>query len=126
MITQNGIDMYCIQESKLEEINDSLGRELWFDKEFDWAWREVEGRAGVIISIWNKRVFTKISSWHIKGMLVVNGYWNEDNAKMMIINVYAPCNVGEKGLLWDAINTILAQNEEVRTCVVGDFNSIKE
>ncbi|KAL8531891.1 hypothetical protein ACS0TY_008480 [Phlomoides rotata] len=46
MIIQNGIDMCCIQESKMEEINENIGQELWFDNEFDWAWREAEDRAG--------------------------------------------------------------------------------
>ncbi|KAL8473622.1 hypothetical protein ACS0TY_030457 [Phlomoides rotata] len=126
MIYQNRIDMCCIQESKIEKMEENIGREMWFDREFDWAWREVEGRAGGIISIWNRKVFSKISVWHIKGMLVVNGIWREDNAKVMIINVYAPCTVMEKEQLWDAIKIVLEQNEEVRTCVLWDFNSIRE
>ncbi|KAL8456316.1 hypothetical protein ACS0TY_034507 [Phlomoides rotata] len=44
----------------------------------------------------------------------------------MIINVYAPCTAAEKEQLWDVIKIIVEQNEEVRTCVVGDFNSIRE
>ncbi|KAL8529587.1 hypothetical protein ACS0TY_006859 [Phlomoides rotata] len=44
---------------------------------------------------------------------------------MIIINVYAPCAISEKELLWDTIKLILAQNEESRICVMGDFNSIR-
>ncbi|KAL8479590.1 hypothetical protein ACS0TY_026473 [Phlomoides rotata] len=93
---KNGNDMYCIQESKIEKIEDNIGRDIWFDSDFDWAWREAEGRLGGIISIWNRKAFSKISSWHMKGMLVVNGIWRDDDAKVMIINVYAPCIVSEK------------------------------
>ncbi|KAL8472766.1 hypothetical protein ACS0TY_029839 [Phlomoides rotata] len=125
MIIQNGIDMCCIQESKIEKIEEKIVKELWFDRDFDWVWRESEGREGGIISIWNRKVFSKISLWHIHGMLVVNEIWLEDNALVMIINVYAPCNVSDKVQLWDAIKIILEQNEKVRTCIIGDFNSIR-
>ncbi|KAL8513732.1 hypothetical protein ACS0TY_013006 [Phlomoides rotata] len=62
----------------------------------------------------------------MKGMLVVNGIWREDNVKVMIINVYAPRTVTEKEQLWDVIKIVLEQNENVRVCIVGDFNSIRE
>ncbi|KAL8457463.1 hypothetical protein ACS0TY_035359 [Phlomoides rotata] len=59
-------------------------------------------------------------------MLVVNEIWREDDAKVMIINVYAPCIVTEKEQLWDVIKIILEQNEEVSVYIVDDFNSIRE
>ncbi|KAL8463824.1 hypothetical protein ACS0TY_033680 [Phlomoides rotata] len=78
MIIQNKIDICCIQESKLEKTEQIIRRELWYNSNFDWVWKDVEGRSGGIISIWSRRVFSKISSWHISGMLVVNGIWLED------------------------------------------------
>ncbi|KAL8478208.1 hypothetical protein ACS0TY_030195 [Phlomoides rotata] len=126
MTFRNGIDVCCLQESKLEKLDERTGKELWFDRDFDWAWREAEGRSGGIITIWNRKVFCKISSWHIKGMLAVNGFWVEDGMKVMIINVYAPCKLSAKAQLWDAILIVLEQNQDIRICVVGDFNSIRE
>ncbi|KAL8487745.1 hypothetical protein ACS0TY_024176 [Phlomoides rotata] len=96
MIQRNSIDMCCIQESKMEKFEDRIGREIWVDNNFDLAWREEEGRSGGIISKWDQNTFSKTSSWHIKGMLVVNGKWREDDAEVVIINVYAPCLVTEK------------------------------
>ncbi|KAL8471398.1 hypothetical protein ACS0TY_028884 [Phlomoides rotata] len=107
-------------------MEERIGNDLWYNKEYDWVWREAEGRSGGIISIWNKNVFSKISVWHIRGMLVVNGTWLEDGEQMMIINVYAPCTPADKEQPWDPIIIVLQQNENVRTCVVGDFNAIKE
>ncbi|KAL8488622.1 hypothetical protein ACS0TY_024783 [Phlomoides rotata] len=125
-IIQNRIEFCCIQESKIEEMEEKIGNDLWYNKEYDWVWREAEGRSGGIISIWNRKVFTKSSAWHMRGMLVVNGIWLEDGEQVMIINVYAPCAPAEKEKLWDAITIVLQQNEDVRTCVVGDFNAIRE
>ncbi|KAL8541409.1 hypothetical protein ACS0TY_002610 [Phlomoides rotata] len=126
IIKENGVDMCCLQETKLEYLEDRIGFDLWPGKDFDWAWREVEGCSGGLISIWNRKIFVKTSSWHDKGILVVNGRWIDDNEEMVILNVYAPCDHTEKALLWEMINLIIEQNVEAKVCVAGDFNSIRE
>ncbi|KAL8483747.1 hypothetical protein ACS0TY_026433 [Phlomoides rotata] len=125
LINSNGIDMCCIQESKLEQVSSRVGNELWPNSDFEWVWKEAEGRAGGLISIWNKNLFTKTSSWHCRGLLVVNGRWREDGGEMVIMNVYAPSALSEKEQLWDLIKMVIQQNVEARVCVVGDFNSIR-
>ncbi|KAL8514073.1 hypothetical protein ACS0TY_013257 [Phlomoides rotata] len=55
-IIQYHIDFCYIQESKIETMDTIIGTELWYDREFDWEWREVEGRSGGIISIWSRKV----------------------------------------------------------------------
>ncbi|KAL8546335.1 hypothetical protein ACS0TY_006158 [Phlomoides rotata] len=104
---------------------DRIGRALWGEKKWDWAYRESEGRSGGLVSIWNTKVFSKTSSWHINGMLVVNGRWVEDGTYLVIINVYAPCSFREKEQLWEAIKILVDQYEDRKICVVGDFNSIR-
>ncbi|KAL8457740.1 hypothetical protein ACS0TY_035560 [Phlomoides rotata] len=126
MINSNGIDMCCIQETKLEKLEKMIWGELWPNLDFDWAWSEFEGRSGGLISILNSRVFSKRSVWHCRGLLIINRRWREDDGEMVIINVYAPCLVAEKEVLWDTIKLVIEQNEEARICVVGDFNSIRE
>ncbi|KAL8520542.1 hypothetical protein ACS0TY_011171 [Phlomoides rotata] len=66
------------------------------------------------------------SSWHMKGMLIVNGRWVDESIDMLIINVYAPCSFLEKEQLWEAIKTVVEQYDERKICMVGDFNSIRE
>ncbi|KAL8495330.1 hypothetical protein ACS0TY_019475 [Phlomoides rotata] len=51
MISKNGIEICCIQESKMEIMESRVGTELWPDKVFDWAWKEADGRAGGLITI---------------------------------------------------------------------------
>ncbi|KAL8530707.1 hypothetical protein ACS0TY_007661 [Phlomoides rotata] len=126
IIKNNDMDLCCIQETKLEKLESRIGYEIWPGNDFDWAWRDAEGRSGGLISIWNRKLFEKTSSWHSKGLLVVNGRWLEDNGGMVIINVYAPCLFFEKEQLWDTIKMVIAQNDDARICVVGDFNSIRE
>ncbi|KAL8485021.1 hypothetical protein ACS0TY_027353 [Phlomoides rotata] len=38
MIRSNGIEMCCIQETKMEKIEDRIGREIWGDKDCEWAY----------------------------------------------------------------------------------------
>ncbi|KAL8554478.1 hypothetical protein ACS0TY_002607 [Phlomoides rotata] len=104
----------------METMESRVGTELWPDKDFDWAWKEADGRAGGLISIWNRKLFSKTSSWHCRGLLVVNGRWREDGGEMVIINVYAPCSTVEKEQLWETIKLVLEQNEEARICVVEE------
>ncbi|KAL8503591.1 hypothetical protein ACS0TY_022358 [Phlomoides rotata] len=122
----NGIEMCCIQETKMEKIEDRIGGEIWGDKDYEWVYRKSEGRSGGLILIWNTKVFSKTSSWHLKGMLVANGRWVDEDADMVIINVYALCSVLEKEQLCEAIKIIVEQYEDRKICVVGDFNSIRE
>ncbi|KAL8507818.1 hypothetical protein ACS0TY_018376 [Phlomoides rotata] len=126
LIRSNGIEMCCIQETKMEKIDIRLGRELWGDKDCEWVYREAEGRSGGLISIWNTKVFSKTSSWHVSGMLVVNGRWIDGDVDMVIINVYAPCSILEKEQLLEAIKFVVEQYDDRKICVVGDFNSIIE
>lgn len=43
-----------------------------------------------------------------------------------LINIYSPCNLRDKLLLWDIISLVVRQKERVHTCVIGDFNNIIE
>ncbi|KAL8553215.1 hypothetical protein ACS0TY_001749 [Phlomoides rotata] len=126
MIQHNGIEMCCLQETKMEKYENWIGRDIWGDRNFDWAYCEAEGRSGGLISIWNSNVFSKSCSWHTKGLLVVKGIWLEDSSDLLLLNVYAPCNSTEKAQLWDIIISVTELYEDYRICVAGDFNSIRE
>ncbi|KAL8482923.1 hypothetical protein ACS0TY_025822 [Phlomoides rotata] len=73
----------------------------------------------------NNDVFQKSSSWSVRGVLVINGFFTEDGGRGVQMNVYAPCSSSEKSKLWEIIKQIVHQNMEARICVVGDFNSIR-
>ncbi|KAL8530226.1 hypothetical protein ACS0TY_007323 [Phlomoides rotata] len=51
MLSSNGIELCCLQETKMESMENRMGNELWPNKKFDWVWKEAEGRAGGLISI---------------------------------------------------------------------------
>ncbi|KAL8506366.1 hypothetical protein ACS0TY_017299 [Phlomoides rotata] len=125
IIKKQNIDLCCIQETKMEEVSKNRCAGLWGDSNFYWAYSESEGRAGGILSIWKNDVFHKSSSWNVRGVLVVNGFFSEDGGRGVLLNVYAPCSSSEERDLWEIIQNTVLQNLDARVCVVGDFNSIR-
>ncbi|KAL8544481.1 hypothetical protein ACS0TY_004878 [Phlomoides rotata] len=47
----------------MEEVSKIRCLGLWGKPNFEWAFRESEGRSRAILSIWNNDVFHMISSW---------------------------------------------------------------
>ncbi|KAL8554575.1 hypothetical protein ACS0TY_002678 [Phlomoides rotata] len=125
MIAKHRIEFCCLQEIKLETMEDGICKAVWGGQNFDWAYKEAEGRSGFILSIWNDEIFCKSSSWHIKCMLVVNGFWRNDGSRCCLLNIYAPCNLADKLVLWDNIRLVVDQFDDACICVVGDFNSVR-
>ncbi|KAL8516077.1 hypothetical protein ACS0TY_014670 [Phlomoides rotata] len=125
MIKGQGVDFCCVQETKKENIDEMFCKRVWGEGNIGWAFREAEGRSGGILSIWNADKFSVMSCWHTRGAVVVNGMWGSERSHCCIINVYAPCPLTERKLLWEMIETIVSQNITSCICVIGDFNSIR-
>ena len=49
-----------------------------------------------------------------------------DGAKVIIVNIYSPCDVGMKRNLWDQIRQLRNADLGGLWCILGDFNSIKD
>lgn len=125
LIHKHGVDFCLIQESKKEHIDENFCRILWGGRgQFNWAFRESLGRAGGIVSLWDADKFLVKSQWHMEGAVVVNGLWGQGRQQCCIINVYAPCPLAERLELWDRLRYVVLQNQDVRICMAGDFNSI--
>ncbi|KAL8537033.1 hypothetical protein ACS0TY_012283 [Phlomoides rotata] len=113
-IARYDIDFCCIQESKMEIVDDFACRAIWGRGNYNWSFKPSVGRSGGIISIWNSDKFICSSSWFMEGAVVVNGYWTSDDSHCMIINVYAPCLLSEREELWDRILSVINQSQSDR------------
>ncbi|KAL8475747.1 hypothetical protein ACS0TY_028418 [Phlomoides rotata] len=58
-----------------------LCRAIWGSNYVDWAYKNANGKAGVILTIWSTDCFVKMSSWFTEGLLVVNDYWKIDGSQ---------------------------------------------
>ncbi|KAL8497360.1 hypothetical protein ACS0TY_020881 [Phlomoides rotata] len=126
MIAKLKVDICCLQETKMEEVNMKICKSIWGNSNFDWSWHSAVGNSGGILTIWNREVFQKINSWSREGMLVVNGRWTEDGTECMIINVYAPNSASQRKVLWETIQALVWQNGTEVIGIIGDFNTIRE
>lgn len=121
LINRLGVDICCLQETKLESVNERMARSLWGDGNFDWAARNSNGRSGGIMTFWNTEVFSASSSWHMEGAVIVNGFWGPER----VINVYAPCPLEDRSELWDRLLQVVQQIGIGSIYIIGDFNSIR-
>ncbi|KAL8477710.1 hypothetical protein ACS0TY_029852 [Phlomoides rotata] len=120
------LDGCCIQETKLEKIDERLVRCLWGKGKVDWAYKPAEGNSGGILTLWNPDKFQKSSVWDTRGMLAVNGVWTADNTRCTVNNVYALNNPRHRWELWDTLALVAEQLKDSRVGIIGDFNSIRE
>ena len=44
---------------------------------------------------------------------------------MHIVNIYSPCNLQEKRVLWDSVSQLKNQNASGYWFILGDFNNIR-
>lgn len=107
------------------KIENRICLSIWGNLNFGWASLESDGRSGGILTLWNNDVFYKISSWYMRGLLVVNGLWKEDGTRVCVLNVYTPCIHSKKVILWDDIQSTVSQFSDHCICIVGDFNAVR-
>lgn len=61
----------------------------------------------------------------MSGVGVVYGFWGVNKIECCLINVYAPCELGDRVDLWDRVLQVIHRNPDCTICVAGDFNSVR-
>ncbi|KAL8487237.1 hypothetical protein ACS0TY_023782 [Phlomoides rotata] len=119
-------DAVCIQESKLDRVEEIMCKRLWGSRKFRWAYKPTDGRTGGLITIWNEDKFQSLSSWDSTGILVVNGIWKENGKICTLVNIHAPNTARQKWELWDSLSALAEQCKNECFGVIGDINAIKD
>lgn len=57
--------------------------------------------------------------------LIIHGRFIKSNEEFYLFNIYAPCDVLAKKLLWDTLTPRLQQLRGKKVCVCGDFNDVR-
>lgn len=84
-----------------------------------------EGRSGGLIVLWRRGSFSLLSVFQGNNYLGVEGVWGNEQLGVTIVNVYAPCDLRGKRMLWGELLNQIESRGSDRWCVMGDFNSIK-
>lgn len=65
--------------------------------------------------------------WRVcgRGFILLEGTWNNEDQKICIINIYAPCDTQNKRELWESLKQLKNLDPNRLWCMVGDFNSVR-
>lgn len=99
---------------------------IWEGDEFEWVSKDVVGRSGGLIILWKKGCFELIAEFNGANFLGIEGWWGKDRVKVSMVNVYFPCDLRGKRLMWEEIASQMEIRGGEKWCILGDFNSIKD
>lgn len=117
LVVNEKVDFMCVQETKLDRIDDRLAFVLWGNKECDWVFSGAEGASGGLCCLWDKAVFQRTELWGHKGVLGVAGIWK--GIPVNIVNIYAPCNAEGKRRIWAGLEEKMKGGNEIGGAYVG-------
>jgi exonuclease III len=117
--------VFCIQETKLQVVDDFVCRSLWGGESYGFSYRPSLGAACGILTLWNSKEVDVFMSMSFENVLIIKGRFLKSGVDFAIANVYAPCdNVGREHL-WERVAALIHNDEGRAWCVSGDFNAIR-
>ncbi|KAL2560106.1 hypothetical protein AAZV13_20G003100 [Glycine max] len=125
LIVKHKVDLVCLQETKRENFNKSICQAIWGDSTGHWDYVPSVQAAGGLLCMWNNSTFEVERKEKGRSFLMLEGRCCSNNQKLMIVNVYAPCDLVGKKALWDELRQLKASNPSGMWCFLGDFNSIR-
>ncbi|GAU32903.1 hypothetical protein TSUD_152630 [Trifolium subterraneum] len=125
LVSDKKVDILCIQESKLEVVEDRLARSIWGSDDVEYSFKPSVGASGGIVTMWNPKVVDVWSTTCLSSCLIIQGKFYKDDLAFCLANVYAPCDARGRSLLWRELDVKLLQIPLSVWCVLGDFNAIR-
>lgn len=125
MVRNQKVDVLCIQETKKEVMERHMCQALWGDSEVKWVAQPAVNTAGGILCVWSEKTFKLEKKETGNGFIMLVGKWIPEDQIVHIINIYSPCDIQSKRVLWESVKQLKIQNQGGLWCVLGDFNSIR-
>lgn len=106
MIKKHQIDLLCIQKIKKEQIEKEICQGLWGDPKVSWEMYLASNTAGGLLCLWSEKTFKMERRVSGRGFILLEGVWIQEAQKVHILNIYSPCDITNKRLLWDSIRQL--------------------
>ena len=106
MVNKQHINMLCIQETKKEVIERSMCQAILGDSEVRWEAQPSSNTVGGILCIWSEKTFSLEGKVIGTGFVMLTRKWIQEAQTMNIINIYSPCDIQSKRVLWDTIKQL--------------------
>lgn len=130
IIVSEALDMICIQETKIHDLQQSKCYDLWGDNNIEWVSKLALGNSGGILTIWHKDKFKCVK--HMLGNAfigVIGEYCNSTNCNpipVAIFNVYSLCEFKGKVEKWEELVNLKNVEGCKQWCILGDFNAVRK
>ncbi|KHN14716.1 Transcriptional regulator ATRX [Glycine soja] len=125
IISKHKVDLVCIQETKRGIFNKYICQAIWGDPTAQWDYVPSVQAAGGLLCMWNNSTLEVVRRVKSRSFLMLEGRCIPNDQRLVIVNVYAPCDLEGKKALWDELRQLKASNPGGLWCVLGDFNSIR-
>ena len=125
IISKHKVDLVCIQETKRENFNKYICQAIWGDSTAQWDYVPSVQAAGGLLCMWNNSTLEVVRRVKSRSFLMLEGRCILNDQRLVIVNVYAPCDLDGKKALWDDLRQLKVSNPGGLWCVLGDFNSIR-
>jgi hypothetical protein len=124
LVRKEKLEFLAIQETKLENVTDSLCHSLWGGEDCQWAFHPSSGNSGGLLSIWSKVVAQFRFSFVGEGFVGVCLEWGAHKNVCYVVNVYSSCDIHGKRRLWEGLLAGKQQFGRGVWGVMGDFNAV--
>jgi len=106
-------------------VDDFFVTTIWGDSLFGYSFQPSMGASGGLLIVWDINVGDVWSSTSFGHVLVIKGRVIRTNYEFVIANVYAPCDMAAKQILWDNLTSFVLANGNENVCLCGDFNLVR-
>lgn len=117
--------VFYIQETKLEVVDDVLGRSLWGSEDVSYSFKPLVGASGGILTMWDTSVVDVFMTLNLSNALIVKGTFMKNNVDFILANVYVSCDNRGRQLLWNVLSILIQRHSTDAWCVLGDFNVVR-
>lgn len=124
LVKVEGLEFLGIQETKVGVVDSFLCTQLWGSSECNWSFYPTRGRSGGLLSIWDSNTLTSIFSFFGPGFIGICFERGVTRVKCFIINVYSPCDLAGKRVLWAELIKVKERFGDGLWCLLGDFNTV--
>jgi hypothetical protein len=107
----------CIQETKMEMMNDQMIKALWGKGVHSYSYQPSIGASDGLVTVWDASRIDVWSSFSFRHVLAIKGKVLLTEEEFIIFNVYAPCDLVAKKMLWESLFLLVINNSNVCICV---------
>ena len=121
VIRSQKVDLFCLQETKVQVMSDEIVRSLGPGRFLDWKVLNAKGTAGGVIICWDKRSLEILGVEEGQFSISCRFRNESDGAIWVFTGVYGPFSREDREGLWEELGAIRGLWEEP-WCLGGDFN----